>query len=287
MGRLPYLAMASLALLAVTGAAPVTAQSAGELDRRLTIVERKLESETLSQMVNELQELREAMSRLRGQMDVVQRDLTRMEERQRQIYADLDDRLQTLETGELAGATAPPSPTAPVAPDPSRFPADAEEPALESPPPATTGEPEAPTLATTTEPETPASTPDDDRSEAEHYREAFETLRAGNYARAADQFEFFLERFPEGQYSANARYWLGESHYVVREFDTAQNHFERVLADFPDSPKASDAMLKVGFVHYEEGRLDRARDTLQQVIAEFPGTTAASLAQQRLDRLGG
>lgn len=276
------------ALLACT-APPLAAQTMNEMERRLTIVERKLSSEALTQIVNELQQLQNESSELRGSLDLVQRELEQLEERQRQIYADIDSRLRTLESS-----------TPPVLPGPGQDfsgqspTQDFGTPGGTAPPPvpgAGPGIDDAPLGPAGDEPPPPAPEPDpapqDSRSEAERYRAAFETLRAGNYDDAAGQFQAFLDSFPDGEYSANARYWLGESYYVVREFNTARINFERVLSDYPDSAKAADALLKIGFVHFEEGRLDQARDTLRRVVDEYPGSTAASLANQRLERIGG
>lgn len=293
----------ALAALLLCNVPPLAAQSMEELERRLTIVERKLSSEALTQIVNELNQLQSESSELRGRLDVVQRQLEQLEERQRQIYADLDSRLRALESGPppVVPGQTPGGPTVPgQAPGDQAVPGQGPDQGFGTPgnvppplPPATGGEAGAPTGPAAGQPQPPApqepAAPplQDPRSEAEQYRAAFETLRAGNYDDAADQFQAFLRRFPEGEFSANARYWLGESYYVVREFDTALMHFQRVLEDYPESAKAGDALLKIGFVQFELGQLNQARETLRRVVNEYPGTTAASLASQRLERIGG
>jgi tol-pal system protein YbgF len=117
------------------------------------------------------------------------------------------------------------------------------------------------------------------------YRSAFETLKAGRYEQAAQAFQAFLEQHGDSVYADNARYWLGESYYVVRSFDEAMGHFQQLLDEFPDSPKRPDALLKIGFIHYENGDLQQSRKTLERVREQHPDSTAASLAQERLDRI--
>lgn len=129
----------------------------------------------------------------------------------------------------------------------------------------------------------PASSEAD--GEATDYQAAFALLKSGQYAQAAAAFERFLQRYPQGQYTANALYWLGESHYVVRDFTKALPYFQRVLNEHPASGKSPDALLKIGFIHHEQGDNAQARKVLEKVKADYPNTTAAALAEQRLLRI--
>lgn len=121
--------------------------------------------------------------------------------------------------------------------------------------------------------------------ELAEYQKAFASLKAGRYAEATAGFQAFLQNYPQGEYAANALYWLGESHYVVRDFPNALTYFQRVLSEHPASSKSPDALLKIGFVHHEQGNIAEARRVLEKVKAEYPNTSAAALAEQRLRRL--
>ncbi|MDZ7810957.1 MAG: hypothetical protein U5L11_13915 [Arhodomonas sp.] len=57
------------------------------------------------------------------------------------------------------------------------------------------------------------------------------------------------------RHADNARYWLGASHYVVREFDQALSRVPARPQRLDDSGKRPDALLKSGYIHYERGRL--------------------------------
>ncbi len=122
----------------------------------------------------------------------------------------------------------------------------------------------------------------DSEARQEAYDTAFNKLRDGDYAAAAEAFRAFLEQFPEGPLADNAHYWLGESYYVTGNFDIALNSFQSVLDQFPESPKAPDAMLKLGFCYYELEQWDQARDTLERVRERYPDTSVSRLAQDRL-----
>ena len=110
-------------------------------------------------------------------------------------------------------------------------------------------------------------------------------LKQGQYERASKALQAFLAKYPKGALAANARYWLGESHYVVKNFREALADFRRVLKDHPDSDKAPDALLKIGYVHQELGEVDKAREALADVVKRYPNTRAARSAGERLAQL--
>jgi tol-pal system protein YbgF len=110
-------------------------------------------------------------------------------------------------------------------------------------------------------------------------------LKQQRYDEAVRAFEGLLARYPNGELTGNARYWLGESNYVKQDFAAALVEFQRVLANYPLSPKVPGAMLKIGYIRYDQSEWKRARSILQDVAKKFPDTTEARLAQSRLERM--
>lgn len=117
------------------------------------------------------------------------------------------------------------------------------------------------------------------------YQAAFDLLKTGRYAEAQRGFEGFLLAHPQHDLAANAQYWLGEVHYVERNYEAALAAFERVMSAYPQARKAADALLKVGYCQYELKRYAAARASLARVTQEFSGSLAAQDAARRLDRM--
>lgn len=223
-----------------------------ELDRRVGAIERVMRNESLLQLAGEIEALRNEVREMRGYIEALQYESESAATRQRDQYLDLDQRLQSLERG--TGAL--PTPGSPGVGGQIQGGGGAA--GLQVP-------------------------GGDDR---ENYQAALELLKQGRYAQAEAAFQGFLANYPQSDLADNAQYWLGEAHYVNREFEKALAAFQAVLDQYPDSRKLPDAMLKVGFCQHELKRLDEAQATLQQVVERFPDTTAARLAQQRLERIG-
>jgi tol-pal system protein YbgF len=121
--------------------------------------------------------------------------------------------------------------------------------------------------------------------EATVYGDAFAALKAARYPDAVRGFQVYLAKYPDGPRADSAYYWLGEAHYVQKDYNPALKAYQGVLANHPDSRKAGDAMLKVGFCQYELKAFRNARATLEKVASGYPGTEAARLAAERLARM--
>ncbi|HEX6995341.1 MAG TPA: tol-pal system protein YbgF [Gammaproteobacteria bacterium] len=236
------------------------------LEERLGRIERVVNNESLIQMANQLEQLRADTQTLRGEVETLRFETESGAERQRQLYLDIDQRLQSLESQSRGGFDGGrPGVGANTAAGAGGF-ADAG--------PGTGGAAGARGGAAQVS-----------GTDTENYQRAFELLEARRYGDAAQALRRFLEAFPDSALADNAQYWLAETYYVQRDFATALPEFQKVLDLYPQSDKLADSLLKVGYCNYELGRLDAARTALQQVMRNYPGTTAAELATSRLEAL--
>lgn len=246
---LPQWRIVLLASALALAAGDAVGQSARELNERIERLEERLGGSALMNLMNDSSRLTDEVSGLRGEIELIQRELSEIKDQQRALYLDLDTRLQALESGTTPSSPSNENAEAPTLSEPGAVP-----------------------------PEEPTGNP------AAEYEAAFNSLRSGNFAQARQQFEQFLADYPEDDLSANARYWLGESFYAERDFAAAIVQFQAVLDNHPDSNKHPDALLKIGFSHIEQGQQAEAERVLEQLVSEHPQSTAASLATQRLQQ---
>jgi tol-pal system protein YbgF len=262
--------MKALVAAGILSAAPLTVQA---------------QSDDSMRMVYQLQDLLEEVRELRGMVEAQQREIENLSRRQRDQYLDLDQRLQQLGRGGAAQA-APAEDVAPIEPVPEQVPERAPDTA---PPAADVPEVRAPIdaqMEVTPLPGLGATGPRDlgtpTEEEQRAYDRAFRALRETRYADAAEGFSDFLDAHPDSAYAPNALYWLAETYYVTRDFETALGFFQQLLEQYPASNKEGDALLKIGFSHYELRQWSEARAALEQVRSQHPGTTLARLAETRL-----
>lgn len=217
-----------------------------ELDRRLQAIERVIENQGLVQLTQQVESLERRTDALQGRAETLEHNATGTAERQRQLYADLDARIQELEGSVQARSSAS---------------------VLDG---GTLGQGELPVPG---------------GSDRDNYQVALELLREERYGESAAAFQQFLVAFPNSELAANAQYWLAESYYASNQFEQALKDFAIIIDKYPGSSKVPDALLKMGYCNYSLQRWNDARRALTRVQADYPTTTAARLADQYLKRM--
>ena len=259
-----YLLVLAAALVA---AAPAHAQRVSLADRVAALEAKANNPQQNLDLLNRITQQETELRNLRAQVEQLQHENEQLKQRGRDQYLDLDGRLNRLEGGTApAPAAAPPLGNAPVA-APATVPAPVVAVTADERPPAVHGDMGA------------LSAAGDERTA---YNVAFDKLKAGDYADAAQLFTSFLQLYPSGVYAPNALYWLGESYYVTQNYALAADQFRALLARYPTHDKAPGALLKIGLCDYGLGKLPEAERTLGEVIAKYPGTDVARTADDRL-----
>jgi len=279
-----------VALAAAAGAGPAGAQTfspGGEA--RLERLERMLSEQSLSDIVLQIQRLQQEVQDLRGQVEMQQYQLQRLQGSRFGGAPSFGRGERPLPGGEPmprlpsdTGRGTMPGAGRQTGPGGGSSVPGSAQTSQQGPGSAgrAGGLPSSGLLGLPS-PETTAG------GEREAYREAFELLKERDYTGAKGAFTDLLSTFPQGQYADNARYWLGEIGYVTQDYDAARAQFNRLITDYPLSPKVPGAMLKLGYVYDEQGDAEQARALLRDIVSRFPNTTESRLAQARLDQLGG
>lgn len=248
---------------------------------------RLIDNRAMLEMLQRVDVLAEEISMLNGLIEEQGYAIDEMAKRQRELYLDVDRRLRDIESSAAARAVAPANNTSAstgantsaqtgVSGSTAAGITQVQQPSVD----ATVA------IKPTATINTPAQLPSVTQSEEKAaYQAAFDTLKEGRYKQAKTELMAFLEKFPDSTFAGNAQYWLGEAHYVTRNFSQGITEFEKVLANYSSSNKVPDAMLKMGYTYYELKQFDKSRQILTDLRAGYAKTTAARLATKRLERM--
>jgi tol-pal system protein YbgF len=243
---------------------PAWATDTAELNRQLQAVQQQLtaldarldkqegsaqSNQSLLGLLNALESLKAEVAKLRGQVELQSHQLSTLDKRQSDLYADLDQRVTALaQAAKSAPEVASPAPA--IAPAPATPP--------DSTPPA---------------------------AETQAYESALKLFREGSYPAAIAGFKTFLKTWPESALAANAQYWIGYAYYALKDYKTALAQQQKLVAQYPASAKVPDALLNIAASQIMLNRLPAARATLEGLIEKYPGTPAAAQASRRLAAL--
>jgi tol-pal system protein YbgF len=221
---------------------------------RISTLEEAAKSRGLLDLMTQIQTLSAEVTKLRGQIEVLNNSADAAQKRQKDMYIDLDSRLRTLEQTAAAPKVVEPGPVASV-------PTTKEKPSRKN---------------ESTKPSVNAT------NENRVYEDAYNMFKTGNYQGAIVAFQDFIKAYPASSLAASAQYWIGNSFFAIREYKNAIVSQNKLIATYPESPKVPDAMLNIASAKMELGEEDQAKKTLQELIAKFPVTDAAETAKRRL-----
>lgn len=102
------------------------------------------------------------------------------------------------------------------------------------------------------------------------------------YDEAISRIYEFIDKYPEGDLTVNAYYWLGEVYLVKPQLEQARQAFSIVATRYADHRKAPDAVYKLGVTLDRLDKKTEARRQMEQVINDYPKSEAASLARKFL-----
>ena len=192
----------------------------------------------------QMQLLQQEVMQLRGVVEQLQYELQRIKAVQDDRYLELDSRLQQA----LQASEAKPAATV------------------------------------VDEQEESDSGPDENLSEKDQYETVQMLIRNRQYDMAITQLDGLIKRFPDGEYTPNAYYWLGQVYTakVNPDFEKARQALAQVISYFPDHSKVPDAAYALGKVYNTLGDCQRATELLQQVVQRYEGRSAAKLAENYL-----
>jgi tol-pal system protein YbgF len=125
------------------------------------------------------------------------------------------------------------------------------------------------------------------RSEADSlYSAAYTDYLAANYDLAVSGFEEYLRLFPETDLADNARYWIGESHFARRQYQTARTAFLELAIRYPRAETVADAKFKAARCLVEMGDGARAVEELVRLVQEHPQADTVPIACMQIEQLG-
>jgi len=227
----------------------------------------------LSELFYQLQVLQQEVQELRGLVEEQAYQLNRLARDQKEQYIDLDRRVAGLSGG--AGGLVPPGPTAGLTGDAATTgsglaattPQTGTSPAVVPSPGGTT------TSAVVALPGGASGA-----SERDTYQRAFDLMKARRFDESIASFNGLIVDYPNGQYTPNAFYWLGELYLAQQNTEQARQSFMQVVNLYPEHPKVPDTLYKLGVAYHRLGDNARAMEYFGQVQSRYPQSSAAGLA---------
>ena len=119
------------------------------------------------------------------------------------------------------------------------------------------------------------------------YEQAYENMTQRQFRAAQAGFEQFLTKHKRHKLASKAQYWLGETHYARKDYQTAARAFLKGYKSYKKSSMAPQSLVKLGMSLRKMGQKESACATFEQVRAEFPkAKSVGKLARKESRRAG-
>jgi len=122
-------------------------------------------------------------------------------------------------------------------------------------------------------------------AEKNAYTAAYLALKSGRYDEASNGFNKQLDQYPDGEYTDQAWYWLGETRLAQSDSSKALNAFKYVVDHYPDSVKHAAALFKMAQIAVEIKQPARAKEYYKRLIQEHADSGMAEQARAALNAL--
>ena len=105
------------------------------------------------------------------------------------------------------------------------------------------------------------------------------------YSEAAENLRLLILSYPDGTYTGDAYFWLGEIYLVQEMLEDSSEILNAFILKFEEHPRKADALYKLAIVKINLEDVVSAEELLQEVISNYPNSGAALLAEQDLIKL--
>ena len=241
---------------------------------------------------NALQQIQEMLSKLNGQVEVLQFKINNFQEREKVLYQEINDRLTILEDkfqSENYLQQTPKGPINQLIDDQIAETNEISSPSLESE--SLKIEDIQKNTISDTLPEGQIAAVNnvppliDMNIEFDAFDEAKAFLMSTKYKDSFSAFDRFVSAYPNSEKIADAKYYLGYSQFALKNYNAAIKTYSKVIESHANSPILPDAIYGIANCQIQLAKIANAKKTLRVLIQQYPDADIISKAKRRLKAL--
>ena len=241
---------------------------------------------------NALQQIQEMLSKLNGQVEVLQFKINNFQEREKVLYQEINDRLTILEDkfqSENYLQQTPKDPINQLIDDQIAETNEISRPSLESE--SLKIEDIQKNTISDTLPEGQIAAVNnvppliDMNIEFDAFDEAKAFLMSTKYKDSFSAFDRFVSAYPNSEKIADAKYYLGYSQFALKNYNAAIKTYSKVIESHANSPILPDAIYGIANCQIQLAKIANAKKTLRELIQQYPDADIITKAKRRLKAL--
>lgn len=121
-----------------------------------------------------------------------------------------------------------------------------------------------------------------DPLEKHDFDAAFALFKDGDFVKSQKAFFDFVQRYPSSGYLSSALYWLANARYSNRDYKEAIINFRSMISKKSDHLRVPEALLAIANCQLEMKDPKSAKKTLEELMKKYPKSEAALVGVERL-----
>tara|TARA_B100000886_G_scaffold189797_1_gene130586 strand:+ start:49 stop:756 length:708 start_codon:yes stop_codon:yes gene_type:complete len=110
-------------------------------------------------------------------------------------------------------------------------------------------------------------------------------IENSRYSEAAENLRLLILSFPQGEYSVEAYFYLGDIYFQQQMYQDSIETFNSLLNNFPENKRTPESFFKLGLNFLQLEDETSARSNFNNVIQNYPESSAAILSEEELVKL--
>ena len=224
-------------------------------------------SKNLSKYSSELNELHDIISKLIGDVEVLQFELKNSKERHKVLYQELNDRILKFESV--------------IEETNKNIPQEKPNEVIDEIPQAKIELKSEELIKENSDLEPLV----DKNIELDEYAEADSLVKATRYKEAFEAFDKFIITYPNSDLLPKAKYNLGYSQWALKNYNAAIKTYSKIIQLHIDSEIIPDVIYGIANCEIQLTRITKAKKTLRNLISKYPQSEIIEKAKKRLKAL--
>ena len=213
-----------------------------ELETRIISLEAVIKSGSLNDMLNQIELIKRDVAKLRGDIETLRHLNETIEQRQKDLYQDLDGRIRKMDEKSSESVAASPKKVA----------------------------------------ETPASPEIKVPSDQEVLDQANQLLDDMKYKEAFQAFTELIKQFPNSAILPEAKYGLANSQFSLKNYKASMGTYQKLLDQHPEFEKNPEVLLGLANAQIQLSLIPEAKKSLKDLVKKYPKSDVLQNAQKRL-----
>lgn len=264
-----------------------------ELSSKISDLDKILKAGSLNEFNQNFQQIFDELSKLSGDIEVLQHNFKNYEERQKVVYQDYESRLNQIEERISKLESQPHAEVKQVAktesddqiksvqsdinrelglPDNENNPADESNQLQESSEALPEIKEKIPPLV-------------DDAQEKNMFNEADTMMRSTKYKEAFEVFNRFVSAYPKSTKLVQAKKNIAYIQFALKNYKASLSTYEKLITDFPNDPLIPEILYGKANTEIQLTQITNAKKTLKKLIKEYPNAENIEAAKKRLKAL--